>query len=66
MRIRSNRAGRARSASGRPRILRPVARIADAHGTDDYLEAVYEMHEEGVEVVQARLAERLGVSRAAV
>ena len=48
------------------RILRPVARTQDAHGTDDYLEAVYEMHEEGGEVVQARLAERLGVSRAAV
>jgi DtxR family Mn-dependent transcriptional regulator len=43
-----------------------VARAPDAHGTDDYLEAVYEMHEEGGEVVQARLAERLGVSRAAV
>jgi DtxR family Mn-dependent transcriptional regulator len=43
-----------------------VARNPDAHGTDDYLEAVYEMHEEGAEVVQARLAERLGVSRAAV
>ncbi len=54
------------SASGRPRILRLVARSADAHGTDDYLEAVYEMHEEGAEVLQARLAERLGVSRAAV
>lgn len=43
-----------------------MARPADAHGTDDYLEAVYEMHEEGAEVLQARLAERLGVSRAAV
>ena len=43
-----------------------MARNPDAHGTDDYLEAVYEMHEEGVEVLQARLAERLGVSRAAV
>lgn len=43
-----------------------MARSADAHGTDDYLEAVYEMHEEGAEVVQVRLAERLGVSRAAV
>jgi len=40
--------------------------VGDVHGTDDYLEAVYEMHEEGVDVVQVRLAERLGVSRAAV
>ena len=43
-----------------------MARAHDSHGTDDYLEAVYEMQEEGGEVVQARLAERLGVSRAAV
>ena len=43
-----------------------MARSNDLHGTDDYLEAVYELYEEGVEVVQARLAERLGVSRAAV
>lgn len=43
-----------------------TTRTADAHGTDDYLEAVYEMHEERADVVQARLAERLGVSRAAV
>jgi len=43
-----------------------VTRTPDTHGTDDYLEAVYEMHEEGFPVVQARLAERLGVSRAAV
>jgi DtxR family Mn-dependent transcriptional regulator len=43
-----------------------AARSPDIHGTDDYLEAVYEMHEEGADVVQARLAERLGVSRAAV
>ena len=40
--------------------------MGDVHGTDDYLEAVYEMQEEGVEVVQARISERLGVSRAAV
>ena len=43
-----------------------ATRAPDAHGTDDYLEAVYEMHEERADVVQARLAERLGVSRAAV
>src|SRR6266542_3262643 len=40
--------------------------MADVHGKDDSLEAVYEMQEEGIEVVQARVAERLGVSRAAV
>ena len=62
----SNRAPAARVGRRRARILPAVARNADAHGTDDYLEAVYEMHEEGAEVVQARLAERLGVSRAAV
>jgi DtxR family Mn-dependent transcriptional regulator len=43
-----------------------VARQLDSHGTDDYLEAVYEIAEEGMPVVQVRLAERLGVSRAAV
>ena len=43
-----------------------MTRSPDSHSTDDYLEAVYEMHEEGVDVVQVRLAERLGVSRAAV
>jgi DtxR family Mn-dependent transcriptional regulator len=43
-----------------------AARVSDTHGTDDYLEAVYEMHEEGADVVQARIADRLGVSRAAV
>ena len=52
--------------SGGPRYARGVARAPDTHGTDDYLEAVYEMHEEGFPVVQARLAERLGVSRATV
>ena len=43
-----------------------MARTTDTHGTDDYLEAVYELEEEGIEVVQIRIAERLGVSRAAV
>ena len=43
-----------------------VVRTPDTHRTDDYLEAVYEMHEEGLDVVQVRIAERLGVSRAAV
>jgi DtxR family Mn-dependent transcriptional regulator len=43
-----------------------ASRSPDSHGTDDYLEAVYELQEEGAVVVQARLAERLGLSRAAV
>lgn len=38
----------------------------ETHGAEGYLEAVYELHEEGARVVQARIAERLGVSRAAV
>jgi DtxR family transcriptional regulator, iron-dependent repressor len=63
----STREKQASSRSSGRRILLPVAtRSADTHGTDDYLEAVYEMHEEGADVHQARLAERLGVSRAAV
>lgn len=40
--------------------------VTETHGADGYLEAVYELNEEGVRVVQARIAERLGVSRAAV
>lgn len=39
---------------------------ADSHGVDDYLEAIYELLEEGQRVVQARIARRLGVSRASV
>jgi len=38
----------------------------ETHGAEGYLEAVYELNEEGVRVVQARIATRLGVSRAAV
>lgn len=38
----------------------------ETHGVDDYLEAIYELEEEGREVVQARLARRLGVTRASV
>lgn len=38
----------------------------EAHGPEGYLEAIYELNEEGTRVVQARIAERLGVSRAAV
>lgn len=36
------------------------------HGTGDYLEAIYELIEEGVRVQQIRIADRLGVSRATV
>lgn len=38
----------------------------DSHGVDDYLEAIYELEEEGTRAVQARVADRLGVSRASV
>ncbi len=41
-------------------------KTADAHGAEEYLEAIYELAEEGVRVAQARIAERLGVSRPAV
>jgi DtxR family Mn-dependent transcriptional regulator len=33
---------------------------------EEYCEAIYELHEDDVEVIQARIAERLGVSRPAV
>jgi len=39
---------------------------SDGHGADDYLEAIFELAEEGQRVVQAKIARRLGVSRAAV
>lgn len=35
-------------------------------GAQEYLEAIYEMKEEGARIQQARLAERMGVSRATV
>lgn len=38
----------------------------ESHGIEDYLEAIYELEEEGERVVQARIARRLGVSRASV
>ena len=37
-----------------------------SHGIDDYLEAIYELQEEGQRVVQARIARRLGLTRASV
>ena len=33
---------------------------------EEYCEAIYELHEDDVAVIQARIAERLGVSRPAV
>lgn len=42
-----------------------MARSIETHGSE-YLEAIYELSEEGERVAQARIAERLGVSRAAV
>jgi len=38
----------------------------ETHGVDDYLEAIYELAEEGQRVAQANVARRLGVSRATV
>jgi DtxR family Mn-dependent transcriptional regulator len=38
----------------------------ESHGVEDYLEAIYELQEEGDRVVQARIARRLGVTRASV
>lgn len=38
----------------------------ESHGADDYLEAIYEIAEEGQRVAQAGIARRLGVSRATV
>src|SRR5713226_10502701 len=35
-------------------------------GAQEYLEAIYEMEEEGGRIAQARIAKRLGVSAAAV
>jgi DtxR family Mn-dependent transcriptional regulator len=39
---------------------------SESHGVDDYLQAMYELQEEGQRVVQAAVAKRLGVSRASV
>jgi DtxR family Mn-dependent transcriptional regulator len=38
----------------------------ESHGVEDYLEAIYELQEEGERVVQAQIARRLGVTRASV
>jgi DtxR family Mn-dependent transcriptional regulator len=45
----------------------PEPRSAEWHPAfEEYCEAVFELHEDDVEVIQARIAERLGVSRPAV
>ena len=38
----------------------------ESHGVEDYLEAIYELQEEGDRVVQAQISRRLGVTRASV
>ena len=38
----------------------------ESHGVEDYLEAIYELQEEGDRVVQARISRRLGVTPAAI
>src|SRR6266852_4012125 len=38
----------------------------ESHGVEDYLEAIYELQEEGDRVVQARISRRLGVTHASV
>src|SRR3954454_5000969 len=45
-------------------IVRPVAEMHDA--TEEYLETILELEEEGVVPIRARLVERLGVSAPAV
>lgn len=39
---------------------------SDSKAVEEYAEAIFELHEDDVEVIQARVAERLGVSRPAV
>lgn len=43
-----------------------MTRTPQSHTVEDYLEAIYEFDEENVSVIGARVAERLGVSRATV
>lgn len=42
-------------ADGTKRLAQP-----QSHSVEDYLEAIFELDEEGVRVVQTRLARRLG------
>lgn len=61
------RPGRAeRPRPDRARNPDPERRQAEPHGVEDYLEAIYELEEEGVRVVQAAVARRLGLTRASV
>jgi len=56
-------------ASRRPRTLPEVAeyRAPEFHPAfEEYCEAIFELREDDVDVIQARIAERLGVSRPAV
>lgn len=52
--------------SNRASYTARVSAVTGSHGIDDYLEAIYELSEEGERVVQARIARRLGVTRASV
>jgi len=58
------------NAIGRPpRYPRSVAEFQSREyhpAFEEYCEAIFELHEDDVEVIQARIAERLGVSRPAV
>jgi DtxR family transcriptional regulator, iron-dependent repressor len=49
---------------GRRRILRVMAELHDA--TEEYLETILEIEEEGIPPIRARLVERLGISAPAV
>ena len=43
-----------------------MTKVDDRHPSSDYLEAIYEMAEEGIPTIQARVAEWMGMSRASV
>ena len=64
--VRALRRGR---RGGRPRRLRPMAAPATREwhpAFEEYCETIFELHEDDVDVIQARIAERLDVSRPAV
>ena len=58
------------NAIGRPpRYPRSVAEFQSREyhpAFEEYCEAIYELHEDSLDVIQARIAERLDVSRPAV
>ena len=62
--------GSGQAETGRSRsTLHPVAEFQSREyhpAFEEYCEAIFELHEDDVEVIQARIAERLGVSRPAV